>query len=146
MARDKRPNTLQLLTRLPGQIAALAKAEIANAKDEVSGRIKNLVIGIVLFVVALVILFWTIATLLAAAVAGLATVWPVWLSALVISGGGLLVIAVLVIVGIALLKRGSPVPSDTINRVLEEDLTAAKDVKHTADQMMPQPGQKGNWR
>ena len=30
MARDKRPNTLQLLTRLPGQIATLAKAEIEN--------------------------------------------------------------------------------------------------------------------
>ena len=63
--------------------------------------------------VALIILFWVIATLLTAAVAGLATVWPVWLSALAISGGGLLFILILALIGLALVKRGSPVPSDT---------------------------------
>jgi hypothetical protein len=145
MARDKKPNTIQLLLRLPGQVIALAKAEINNAKNEVSGRIKNLGIGIALFVVALIILFWVIATLLAAAVAGLAVVWPVWLSALVISGAGLVVILLLVLIGIMLLKRGSPVPSKTIERV-EEDFAVARNVKESTDQMMPQPGKKGNWR
>lgn len=145
MARDNRPNTLQLLTRLPGQIAALAKAEFANAKAEISGRVRNLVIGVVTFVLALIILFWVIATLLTAAVAGLATVWPVWLAALAVSGAGIVVILLLIVIGIALVKRGSPVPSETISRV-EGDFSAAHEVKRTTDQMMPQPGQKGNWR
>lgn len=144
MPRKKGPNTFQLLLRLPGQVIKLAKAELQNAKDETQGRVRNLGIGIALFVLALMVLFWTIATLLAAAVAGLATVWPVWLSALVISGGGLLVIALLVIVGIVLVKRGSPVPSKTLERV-GEDFDRFGNVKDSTDQMLPQPGKKGNW-
>lgn len=145
MARDKGPNTLKLLTRLPGQIAALVKAEIANAKAEVKHRVRNLVIGIVMCVLALIVLFWVIALLLAAAVAGLATVWPVWLSALAVAGGGLLLIILIVLVGIKLIKRGSPVPQETLKRI-EGDFSVAKEAKNSADQVMPQPGQKGNWR
>lgn len=143
--RVKGPSTFELLSRLPKQIAALAKAEIANAKSEVSGRVRNLVIGIVLFVVALIILFWVIATLLTAAVAGLATVWPVWLSALVISGGGLLVIALCVIIGLVLVKKGSPVPNQTIDRV-NDDIEQLGRVKASVDQLQIQPGKKGIYK
>ena len=144
MADEKQPGTFKLLLRLPGQVIALARAEMANAKHEVSGRIRNLVIGIVCFVLALMVLFWLVATLLTAAIAGLATVWPVWLSALTVSGGALLVVLILALIGFAKVKRGSPVPSETLSRV-EKDFQSAGEVKHSVDQVRRQPGQKGKW-
>ncbi|WP_166986233.1 phage holin family protein [Canibacter zhoujuaniae] len=139
------PSTLALLTRVPAQAVRLAKAEIGNAKEEVSGRIKNLVIGIVLVVVALVILFWTTAVLLAAAVAGIAegAGWPVWLSALVIGGAGVITILLLAVIAVVLFKRGNPVPHKTLARI-KSDLDAAGEVKkNSADKMKPQPGKTG---
>lgn len=142
MFKKKSPSTLALLSRLPKQIKQVADVELANAKAEVGGRIKNLVIAIVLFVVALIILYWTIAVLLTAAIAGIAEALPVWLAALIVAGGGLLVIVICVIAGIALAKRGNPIPSATIARV-KADFAAAAEMQNGADKMRAQPGKKG---
>ncbi len=136
---------MQLLLRLPAQIIELGKAEFANAKGEVKRKAVIIAMAVAFFGLALVIGFWVVATLLTAAIAGLSTVWPVWLSALVVSGAGLLVMVVLVVTGIVIFKRISLVPKDTIERV-EDDLEKAKHVGDTASQVLPQPGQKGNWR
>ncbi len=136
------PSTFTLLARLPGQIARIISAETANAKAEVSGRVRNLIIGVVLFVAALIIIFWSTAVLLAAAVAGLAEAVPVWLSALIIGGAGVLTVVILVIAGIALLKKGNPVPNQTISRI-KDDIQAAQNLKTTTDKMRTQPGKPG---
>lgn len=142
MFKKKSPSTLALLARLPKQIKQVVDTELTNAKAEVSGRIKNLVIAIVLFVVALIFLYWTIAVLLTAAIAGIAEALPVWLAALLVAGGGLVVIAVCIAVGVALAKRGNPVPSATIARV-KADFAAAAEMQNGANKMRAQPGKKG---
>ncbi|MBT1035372.1 phage holin family protein [Canibacter sp. lx-45] len=138
----KSPSTLKLLARLPGQIGRIIETEAKNAKAEVSGRMRNLVIGLVLFIISLVVLFWSTAVLLASAVAGISEALPVWLAALIIGGTGFLTVVVLVIVGILLLKKGNPVPHQTIARV-KQDLRAAKNVKASAEQVFTQPGKAG---
>lgn len=143
--RDGGAGTFELLARLPQQLLALAKAEYQNAKREIAAKAKRAGIGLLAIVVALFFLFFAIACLVTAAVAGIAVVWPVWLSALVVAAGLLLLAAAAILGGVALIKRGIPVPEETIDRV-EEDLGALAEVRFNASAHMPQAGEKGNWR
>lgn len=152
--RSDQAGTFELLARLPQQIIRLAKVEIANAKREIAGKAKRTGIGALAIVVALFFVFFALEALVVAAIAGVAVVWPVWLSALVV-GFGLLVLAGLAILGgILLIKRSVPVPTDTLHR-LEGDAEAMGEVRINADetaprasdeQVLPQVGEKGNWR
>ena len=147
MSRKKKdePGTFALLAKLPQQILALAKAEYENAKREIAAKAKRMGIGALAIIVALFFLFWAVACLAAAAIAGIATVWPVWLSALVVAVGLLLLAAAAIFAGIALMKRGVPVPEETIDRV-GEDFEALGEVRVNASTHMPKAGEKGNWR
>lgn len=149
--RDDQAGTFELLARLPQQLLALAKAEYENAKREITAKAKRGGIGLLAIIVALFFLFFAIAALVAAAIAGIAVVWPVWLSALVVAGALLLLAAAAIFAGIALIKRGIPVPEETIDRV-EDDLGALGDVRFNSSAHMPRAahmpkaGEKGNWR
>ncbi len=134
--RGDQAGTFELLARLPGQFIALAKAEIENAKREISGKAKRAGIGLLSIIIALFFLFFAISALVAAAVAGLAVVWPVWLSALVVGGALVLLAAAAILGGIALIKRGVPVPAKTIERV-EDDLKVFGEVRFNASAHAP---------
>lgn len=142
MAKEKKPSTLQLLARLPKQIFNVVTVELANARAEVGSRVKNLVLGILLFVLALVFMFWTIAVLLTAAIAGLGQLLPIWASALIIGAVGVLATVICVAVGVMLVKHGNPVPSQTIARI-KEDLANGGEIKKNLNQLKTQPGKKG---
>ncbi|MBO1902755.1 phage holin family protein [Leucobacter weissii] len=149
--RGDQAGTFELLVKLPGQLVALAKAEFENAKREITAKVKRGGIGLLSIVVALFFLFFAIGSLVAAAIAGIAVVWPVWLSALVVGIGLILLAAAAILAGVALIKRGIPVPEQTIERV-EDDLDALGDVRFNASahaqggRRMPQADGKGNWR
>lgn len=143
--RNNEPGTFQLLARLPQQILALLKAELDNAKREVAAKAKKFGIGLLAIIVALFFLFFAIGCLVAAAVAGIAVAWPVWLSALVVAFALILLAAAAIFGGIALMRRGVPIPDETLERV-ESDFDAMSDVKMNASTRTPQPGEKGNWR
>ncbi len=143
--RDDRAGTIELLARLPQQFVALAKAEYENAKREIGAKLKRGGIGLLAIVVALFFLFFSLAAMLTAAIAGLSLVWPVWLSALVVGIALLGLAAAAIFAGVALIKRGVPVPEDTIDRV-EGDLQTLGEVRFNASAHMPQQGEKGNWR
>lgn len=156
MSRKKdQAGTFELLARLPGQIIALAKAEYENAKREIAKKAKRAGIGALALVVALFFLFWSVAAFGTAAIAALALVWPLWLSALVVGAGLILLAAAAVFAGIALIKRGVPVPEDTIDRI-EGDMNALGEVRFNAsaggphtqstEGRDPQAGEKGNRR
>lgn len=146
MSRKKdEAGTFALLARLPQQLIALAKAELANAKREIAAKAKRAGIGAAAIVVALFFLFWAVACLVAAAVAGFATFLPVWLSALIVAFSLLLFAVGAIVAGIALIKRGVPIPEETIDRV-EEDFEALGEVRFNASARTPQAGEKGNWR
>lgn len=136
MSRKDQPGTFELLARLPGQIVALAKAEYENAKREIATKAKRAGIGLLSIVIALFFLFFAIAAFVAAAIAGIAVVWPVWLAALVVGGGLILLAAAAIFGGIAFIKRGVPVPEETIDRI-EDDLNAFGDVRFNASAHAP---------
>ncbi len=143
--RNDSPGTFELLARLPAQFVALARAEYENAKREIVAKAKRGGIGLLAIIVALFFLFFSLGAFVTAAIAGIAVVWPVWLSALVVAFGLLLLAAGAIFAGIALIKRGVPVPEETIDRV-EGDLQAMSDVRFNASAHMPQHDGKGNWR
>lgn len=142
MAKKKTPSTLALLARLPEQLRRLIALEAANAKAEVAGQLTKLGIAVGLVFAALVLLFWTIAVLLAAAIAGLSTVLPVWAAALIIGGIGLFTLTVCVLVAFILFKRSKPVPKDTIARITAS-LAGFSTIKENFATMQKQPGKEG---
>jgi len=147
--KHEEPGTFALLAKLPQQFVALAKAELSNAKREMAQKAKRGGIGIAAFVIALFFLFWAIACFAAAAIAGIAVVWPVWLSALVVGVGLVLLAVAAVMGGIAFMKRGVPIPEETIDRV-EGDLAAFSEVRVNAsahrDDRTPRTEQTGDPR
>ena len=80
--RDDQAGTFELLAKLPYQLVRLAKAEFENAKREITVKLKRGGIGLLAIIVALFFVFFAIGCLVTAAVAGIAVVWPVWLSAM----------------------------------------------------------------
>lgn len=124
-----RPASLgKLVEQISEQASRLVRAEIALAKAELTDKAKKSGIGVGLLVVALLILAYTVGVLLLAAVYGLGTVWPLWLSALAIGGFMLLVTIILALVGVLLLKKGTTKP-DSVQRV-KDDITTIKEGMH----------------
>ncbi|MFI6427273.1 phage holin family protein [Promicromonospora sp. NPDC050880] len=122
----ERPASLgKLVEQISEQATRLVRAEIALAKAELTEKAMKSGIGIGLLVVGLLILAYAVGVLLLAAVYGLGTVWPLWLSALAIGGFMVLVTIVLALVGVQLLKKGTTKP-ESIQRV-QDDITAIKE-------------------
>ncbi|MFV0434575.1 MAG: phage holin family protein [Leucobacter sp.] len=151
--RKNEAGTFELLARLPQQIVSLAKIEFANAKREVLSKAKKAGIGVGAIVVALFFLFFMLEALVIAAIAALALVWPWWLAALVVAAALLVLAAAAILGGVALIKRGNPVPNETLGRI-EGDIDALAEVRINSDATgplendgkMPRAGGEGNWR
>lgn len=149
MSRKKdQAGTFELLARLPQQIVKLVKIEYENAKWEMISKAKRAGIGAGAIVVALFFLFFMLEALVIAAIAALALVWPWWLAALVVAAGLLVLAAVAILAGVMLIKRGNPVPEETLDRV-GDDISAISEVRINADpssSRLPHPDGEGNWR
>jgi hypothetical protein len=106
-------------TTLVRREGALARAEVSEKVNQVSGALMLIVFGAVLVMPALVVL-------LEAAVAALERVGlaPQW-SALIVGGVVLLIGVILLLVGINRIKAKNLVPRKTI-RQLQEDASVAK--------------------
>ncbi|WP_369370665.1 phage holin family protein [Promicromonospora sp. Populi] len=124
-----RPASLgSLVEQISEQASRLVRAEIALAKAELTEKATKSGIGAGLLVVALLILAYAAGVLLLAAVYGLGTVWPLWLSALTIGGFMLLVTIILALVGVQLLKKATTKP-ESVQRV-KDDITSIKEGLH----------------
>lgn len=126
--RDKRArrSLVSLFAELPTLVIQLLKDEIENLKRELTARLAKLGIGIGLFVAAALFAFFALATLIAAAVLGIATALPAWLAALIVAGGLLILTAILVLIGVSSLKKGlPPVPEDAISSI-KKDINTVK--------------------
>lgn len=98
--RDRSDDSLfTLLGDVPELVRNLVTAEVDSAKGWVKRTAKDAGIGAGWIVAALFILFWAIPAFLTFVIAGLASWWPVWLSALVVFIVMLLVVAVLALLG-----------------------------------------------
>lgn len=96
---------LTLLGDLPELIGNLVKAEVGAAKAWVSRTAKDAGFGGLWFVIALFFLFWAVPVLLVFAIAGISSWWPVWLSAIVVFAGLLLVTVLFAWLGVRRFKK-----------------------------------------
>lgn len=104
--RDRADESLfSLLGDIPELVRNLVVAEINAAKSWFSKTAKDAGIGAGWFVGALFVLFWSLPVFFAFVIAGLSSWWPVWLSALVVFGGMLVIVAILALFGIARFKK-----------------------------------------
>jgi hypothetical protein len=95
--------------------SALARLELELAGLEVKRKITALGVGIGLAVGAAVFLFYALGFGFAAGGAALALALPTWAALLIVFGGLVLVALVLGLVGLSLIKKGSPpVPEQAV--------------------------------
>jgi len=131
-SRDSSKRSLfALIADLPNLLITLVKGELEQLKNEITGKLKQAGIGAGLLAGAAFFAFFAFAVLLAAAVAGIAAAGlPVWASALIIGGGLLLIAVILVAIGITFIKRGvPPTPDNTIESVKQDVRTIKGIVK-----------------
>ncbi|MDO7883567.1 phage holin family protein [Salinibacterium soli] len=117
--RPKR-SLFTLIGDLPRLLTDLIRGEIEQLKRELIAKAAAAGIGIGLLAVAATFLFFALGVFIAAAILGIATVLPAWAAALIV-GGALLVIAiVLVLIGVASLKRSGGGPEETIDSIKKD--------------------------
>lgn len=118
-------STPELMDRLSHQVSELVSAELRLARAEVKASARHAGLGLGLFGTAGVLSLYAVGVLVAAAVLGLAVVWPAWLAALVVG------VALLVAVGVAALTGRSqvqqaPPPLQESAQSVQQDLEAVK--------------------
>lgn len=126
-ARDRADDSLlTLLGELPELVRNLVIAEVNAAKVWLARTSKDAGIGAGWMAVALFFLFWSIPVFDAFLIAGLSSWWPVWLSALVVLGITLVIVAVFALLSILrfrkLANRENPAQS------IATDVKIVKDV------------------
>lgn len=94
-----------LVAAVAGQAVGIVRTELDDAKTEMQEKAKGIGIGVGVVAAALSFFFFATAVFLAAAVIGLAQVWPAWLAALVVGGGLLLIGGIMVAIGASKIKK-----------------------------------------
>jgi Flp pilus assembly protein TadB len=122
-------STGELITQLAAQTERLVRDEIRLAQKEFKESVKHAGIGAGLFSVAGAFAVFGVATLIAAAVAALALVLPVWAAALIVGVVLLAVGGVAALTGKRQVQEASPVPQQTVANV-REDIHEVKDARH----------------
>jgi hypothetical protein len=116
-----------LIGELANQSAGLVRDEVALAKQEISEKLLSLRSAVVVIAFGAFVGLIAALALVAAAIAGLAVYMELWQAALLV-GGGLTLIAVIVIaVGLGHLKRVNLKPEITM-KSLEEDRQWLKEI------------------
>lgn len=101
--------------------------ELALLKLELKDKGISLGKGAAFLVVAVVFVLLLVIALVGAAIAGLAAVMPLWLSALIVSAFFLLVLAILALVGFLKIKKAMPITPIQSVRGLKYDLGVVKE-------------------
>jgi Flp pilus assembly protein TadB len=122
-------STGELITQLTAQTSRLIRAEMQLAQKEFQESAKHAGIGAGLFSVAGVLVVFGVSTLIAAAVAGLSVVLPVWAAALIVGAVLLLAGGIAALLGKSQIQEASPVPQQTVANV-QEDIHEVRDARH----------------
>lgn len=124
--RAKARPLVQLISDLPRLIVALLKAELNHLKAEFAEKAKYAGVGIGLLAGAAFFLFFAFATLVAAAILGIAVALPAWAAALIVFGALVVIAVILALIGVRSFKKMDGVaPSQTIDSI-KEDADALK--------------------
>ncbi|MCW2731362.1 MAG: hypothetical protein JWR13_2178 [Mycobacterium sp.] len=122
-------STGELISQLTAQTSRLVRDEIRLAQKEFQESAKHAGVGAGLFSVAGVFAVFGVATLIAAAVAAISIVLPVWASALIVGAVLLAIGGIAALTGKRQVQEASPVPHQTVTNV-KEDIQEVKDARH----------------
>jgi hypothetical protein len=123
-------STGELVRRLSAQLSELFRRELELARTELTAKGKRAGAGAGLAGAGGVVALFGVGALIAAAIAGLATVMPVWLSALIVGVVLLLVAGALALVGRSRLQKATPpVPEQAVQGV-QNDVAAVRNAVH----------------
>jgi uncharacterized membrane protein YqjE len=122
-------STGELIAQLTAQTSRLVRDELRLAQKEIQESIKHAAMGAGLFSVAGLLAAFGVGTLVAAAVAALAIVLPVWAAAVIVAAVLLAAAGVAALIGKRQVKDASPVPEQTVTNV-KEDIEEVKDARH----------------
>src|SRR5580700_8690607 len=112
------PATSELIHRLAEQMSRLVRDELKLAQAEMTRKGTRVARGAGLFGGSGVVALFAVACLLAAAVAGLATVLAVWLAALIVGAALLMIAGIVALSGKRQVSRGTPlVPHEALESV-----------------------------
>lgn len=111
----------ELVTRATTQVSQLVREELQLAKMEMTEKGKRAGMGGGMLAAAAVVAFIAVEVAVAAAIAGLAEAWPVWLSALVVMVVLFLVAGVMAALGRQQVRRATPAKPERALRGFQED-------------------------
>jgi MFS family permease len=123
-------STGELVRRLSAQLSELVRRELDLASTELATKGKRAGAGAGLAGAGGVVALFGLGALIAAAIAGLATSMPVWLSALIVGVVLLLVAGVLALVGRGRLRQAAPPVPEQAVRGVQDDVAAVKNAVH----------------
>jgi hypothetical protein len=119
--RTERKSIFRLIGDLPGLVGELIRGEIESIKKEIISKLISVGVGVGLLVVAIGFLFFMLASLVAAAILGIATALPAWAAALIVAGGLLILGGIIGLIGVGQLKRGvPPAPTESIESIKKD--------------------------
>ena len=119
----------ELMSQLSTQTARLVRDELRLAQKEFQESAKHAGIGAGLFTVAGLLGFFGFATVIAAAVAGLSVVLPVWAAALIVAAVLLIGAGVAALVSRKQAEEVTPAAPRTVETI-KEDIRELKDARH----------------
>ncbi|ROZ98780.1 phage holin family protein [Gordonia sp. OPL2] len=120
-------STVQLVERLQQQTTTLVRTEIRDALDEVKTKGTRLGIGIGISGAGALLLFFGLATFVAAAVIGLANAVDAWLAAVIVGAALLVVGGIAAAIGAQRAKAAvPPAPEHTVASV-QRDVDTVKE-------------------
>jgi hypothetical protein len=122
--KEKR-GLFRLISDVPQLLMQLIRDEIEAFKLELEKKVKGVAVGAGLFAGAAVFALLMVIALMIAAIFGLSLVMPTWAAALVVAAILLIITGVLVLVGLAQVKKGDPGKSA---ESIKKDLNAIKGI------------------
>lgn len=123
--RAEKRSLISLVMSLPSLLVELVKSELEQLKAELIRKLKHAGIGIGFLAVAAVFAVFAAGVFTAAAILGLAVVFPAWLAALMVGALLVIIVVVFVLSGLNQLKKSDPEPTETITSV-RRDLRVIK--------------------
>ncbi|MFN3866218.1 MAG: phage holin family protein [Demequina sp.] len=118
-------STPQLMSRALEDLTSLVRDEMALAKTELQDAARSATVGAGMFGAAGVMALYGVGALVAAAIAGLAVVLPLWLAALIVAIVLFAVAGVAVLMGKKKVKAAKP-PIDTATTNVKRDIDTVK--------------------
>lgn len=123
------PSITELVSQLSSQTSRLVRDEMKLAQLEFRNAAKHAGLGAGLLSVAGLLALFGLATFLAAAVAALSLVLPVWAAALIIGAALFVAAGIAGLVSKKQVDQVSPTPQQTLSNV-KQDIDEVKEARH----------------